>query len=92
MAKRMNNGTNGIIEALLKRERAVKAALAAEKVRQQKRKEKEDARLASIIGTALMDVCAKQPESVGVMVRQILAASSLRESDRTFLAAKGFGA
>jgi hypothetical protein len=41
------------------------------------------------IGLALIEVSTKQ-ESVGVMVRQILAASSLRESDRTFLAAKGW--
>lgn len=88
----MDNGANGNgkIEALRKREAAIKAALAAEQVKQQKRKEKENARLASIIGSALIDNCAKQPNSVGVMVRQILAASSLRETDRAFLAGKGW--
>jgi hypothetical protein len=87
----MDNGTtsNGKIEALRKREAALKAAIVAEQVRQQKRKEKEDARLASIIGAALIDNCAKQ-ESLGVMVKQILAASDLRESDRAFLAGKGW--
>ena len=40
---------------------------------------------------ALIEVCAKQPDSVGVMVRQILAASSLiRQSQRAFLAGKGW--
>ena len=81
---------NDRIEALRKREAAIKAALAAEQVKQQKRKERDNARLASIIGAALVENCLKQPESVGVMVRQILAASSLRETDRAFLAGKGW--
>lgn len=85
-----NNGTNGKIEALRKREAAIKAALAAEQVKQQKRKERDNARLASIIGAALIDNCLRQPESVGGMVKQILAASSLREADRAFLAGKGW--
>lgn len=85
-----NNGTNGKIEALRKREAAIKAALAAEQVKQQKRKERDNARLASIIGAALIDNCAKQPESVGAMVRQLLQASELRESDRAFLQTKGW--
>src|SRR5271157_4519818 len=87
----MDTNGNGKIEALRKREAAIKAALAAEQVKQQKRKERDNARLASIIGAALIEVCAKQPESVGVMVKQILAASSLRETDRAFLTAKGWG-
>jgi hypothetical protein len=50
----MDNGANGNgkIEALRKREAAIKAALAAEQVKQQKRKERDNARLASIIGAA----------------------------------------
>ena len=78
------------LEALQAKEAALKTAIAAEKVRQQQQKERDKARLASIIGLALIEVCEKQPESVGVMVRQLLSASSLRESDRSFLAAKGW--
>ena len=84
------NPANAKLETLRKREAALKAAIAAEKVRHQQRMERENARLASIIGTALIEVCARQPDSVGVMVRQILAASSLRESDRDFLTGKGW--
>jgi hypothetical protein len=86
----METNGNGKIEALRKREAAIKAALAVEQVKQQKRKEKEDARLASIIGAALIENCMKQPDSVGVMVRQLLQASSLRETDRAFLSGKGW--
>ena len=78
------------LEALRAREVALKTAIAAEKLKQQQQKERDRARLASIIGSALVDVCDKQPETVGVMVRQILSASSLRESDRAFLAGKGW--
>jgi hypothetical protein len=78
------------LELLRDKENAVKAAIAAEKVKQQQQKERDKARLASIIGLALIEVCDKQPESVGFMVRQILSASSLRETDRSFLAAKGW--
>lgn len=85
-----NNGMNGKIEALRKREAALKAAIAAEQVRQQKRRERENARLASIIGAALIENAAKNPDTLGLMVKQVLQASELRESDRSFLAAKGW--
>jgi hypothetical protein len=85
-----NNGMNGKIEALRKREAALKAAIAAEQVRQQKRRERENARLASIIGAALIENAAKNPDTLGLMVKQVLQASELRESDRAFLAAKGW--
>jgi hypothetical protein len=50
----------------------------------------ENARLASIIGAALIEICVKQPDSVGVMVRQVLQASKLREEDRGFLSSRGW--
>jgi hypothetical protein len=81
---------NGKIEALRKKEAAIKAALAAETVKQHKRKQKEAARLASIIGAALMEACAKQPDTVGVMIRQLLQSSELREIDRALLSGKGW--
>lgn len=88
----MDNGSNGNgkIEALRKREAAIKAALAAEQVKQQKRRERENARLASIIGAALIENAVKNPNSFGAMVKQVLQASSLREADRSFLNAKGW--
>jgi hypothetical protein len=78
------------LEHLRKKEAEIKAALAAEKVRQWQKTQRDNSRLASIIGAALVENCAKQPESVGVMVRQILAASDLRETDRAFLVTKGW--
>jgi hypothetical protein len=78
------------LEILRNKEVALKAAIAAEKVKQQQRRDRDNARLAAIIGAALIEVCAKQPDSVGVMVRQILAGSTLPESQRAFLAGKGW--
>jgi hypothetical protein len=78
------------LEHLRKKEAEIKAALAAEKVKQWQKTQRDQARLFSIVGQALVENCAKQPESVGVMVRQILAASDLRESDRAFLTGKGW--
>jgi len=84
------NDGNGKLDALRRKEAALKSAIAAEQVKQQKRKEKENARLASVVGAALMEACAKQPDSVGVMIRQLLQASNIRETDRAFLSAKGW--
>lgn len=51
-----NNGTNGAsrLEQLRKKEAALRAAIAEEKVRQQKQTEKNHARLASVVGECLM--------------------------------------
>lgn len=86
----MDTNGNGKIEALRKREAAIKAALAAEQVKQQKRRERENARLASIIGAVLIENAAKNPDTLGLMVKQVLQASELRESDRAFLQTKGW--
>lgn len=85
----MENGSERI-EALRKRETAIKAALAAEQVKLQQRKERENARLFSIVGAALVQNATKNPGTFGAMVKQVLAASELRETDRAFLAAKGW--
>jgi hypothetical protein len=86
----MDTNGNSKIEALRRREAAIKAALAEEQVRQQKRRERENARLASIIGAALIENAAKNPDTLGLMVKQVLQASELRESERAFLAGKGW--
>jgi len=87
----MNDGTNGNerIEALRKREQAIKAAIAAEQVRRQRRKEKEDARLFSIIGEALIKNAAQSPD-FQLMLKQVLQSAALRETDRAVLAGKGW--
>ena len=77
------------IEALRKREAAVRAAIAQEKVRAQKKKEKDDARLFSIVGAALVRNAERSPD-FQLMLKQILQAAELRDSDRAFLAQKGW--
>jgi len=87
----MNDGTNSNerIEALRKREQAIKAAIAAEQVRRQKRREKDDGRLFSIVGAALVQNAAQSPD-FRLMLKQVLQSAALRESDRAFLAGKGW--
>lgn len=86
----MDKNGNGKLDALRRREASLRAAIAAERVREQKRKEKENARLFSIVGQALVESAAKNPDTLGLMVRQVLQASELRETDRAFLAGKGW--
>ncbi len=79
------NIANEKLEALRKREAALKAAIARELVRQQKRKEKEDARVCSIIGAALVQNAAKH-EDFELMLKGVLKTSTwLSESDRRLL-------
>ena len=85
----MNNGSDKL-EALRKKEAALKTAIAAEQVKQQKRKERENARLFSIVGQALVENAAKNPDGLGLMVKQVLQAAELRETDRAFLAGRGW--
>ena len=87
----MNEGTNGDarIEALRKREQAIKAAIAAEQIRRQKRREKDDARLFAIVGEALVKNAAQSPD-FRLMLKQVLQSAALRETDRAFLAGKGW--
>jgi len=80
---------NGRLEALRQREAALKAAIAAEKVRQQKRKEKSDARVFSIIGEALTRYAERSPD-FRLMLKQVLQSAELRDADRAFLAGNGW--
>jgi hypothetical protein len=81
---------NGKIDALLRREAALKAAIAEEKVRQQKREEKEDARLHAIVGAALLQN-AKQFPDFELMLKGVLAKSTLlTEGETKLLRAKGW--
>ena len=77
------------IDALLRREAALKAAIAAEKVRQQKRKEKMDARIFVIVGEALTRYAERSPD-FRLMLRQVLQSAELRDAERAFLAANGW--
>ncbi len=80
---------NAVLDALRKKEAALKAAIATEKVKQQKRQEKDDARLFSIVGAALVQNAAQSPD-FRLMLKQVLQSAALRETDRAFLAGKGW--
>jgi hypothetical protein len=86
-----SNGSNGNskLEALHKREAALKEAIAVEKVRQQKRKEKIDTRVFAIIGEALTHYAERTPD-FRLMLGQVLQSAELRDTDRAFLAANGW--
>lgn len=85
-----NSGnSNERIDALLRREAAIKAAIAAEKVREQKRKERSDARVFAIVGEALTRYAERSPD-FRLMLRQVLQSAELRDTDRAFLAGNGW--
>ena len=83
------NIDNEKLESLLRKAAIAKEAVLAEKVRQQKRKEKDDARLFSIVGAALVHNAAQSPD-FRLMLKQVLQSAALREGDRAFLAGKGW--
>ena len=85
-----NNGSgNGRIELLKKREAEIKAKIAAERVKQQRREEKETERLRAVIGSVVL-ASAAQHREVELMLRSTLAAAELGESERKLLAQKGW--
>jgi hypothetical protein len=78
------------IETLRQREAALKAAIAEEKVRQQKREEKEDARLHSIVGATLIHNARQHPD-FELMLKGVLAKSTkLTDAETKLLRAKGW--
>ncbi|MBB6146857.1 hypothetical protein HNQ77_004838 [Silvibacterium bohemicum] len=83
------NSVNAKLEALRRREAALKAAIAEEKVRQQKRNAKDDARMFLVVGEALTRHAAKSPD-FRLMLKQVLQSAELRDTDRTFLTGKGW--
>ena len=83
------NSNSSRIDALRKREAALKAAIAAERVRQQKRREKDDARVFAVVGEALARYAEGSPD-FRLMLKQVLQSADLRDTDRAFLAGKGW--
>lgn len=74
----------GKLEALQQREAALKAAIAAEKVKQQQQKERDKARLSSIIGGALVDQANSSPQ-LHTMLKQVLTGCVTDPPARKFL-------
>jgi len=77
------------IQFLRKRELAIKATLAAERVKLQQRREKERARLEAIIGKVLLDHAARTSDS-DLMLRQILKTADIEERSQKFLTEMGW--
>jgi len=87
------NGTNGNekIETLRKRETALKAAIAAEQVKQQKAKAKLQAREFSAVGEALCKYAAKSPEFQTTLNAMLGAAvATIDEPSKKFLSSRGW--
>jgi hypothetical protein len=83
------NSISEKLEALRRREQSIREAIALEKVRQQKRNAKDDARMFLVVGEALTRHAAKSPD-FRLMLKQVLQSAELRDADRTFLTGKGW--
>jgi hypothetical protein len=87
-----NHGTNGSVSRLAvlrERERELRAQIASEQTRLTRRKERDDARLYSIVGRALVENGEKSSE-FRLMLSQVLNTSITDERARRLLAARGW--
>jgi hypothetical protein len=75
------------LDVLKKRETELRAKIATEIKRQQKRRWREFDRLRNIIGGALIAVAEENPD-FKLMLKQALATAALSSGDRAFLKAK----
>jgi uncharacterized membrane protein len=82
------NGS-GRIEALREKEKAIRAQIAAENQKQQKKKARDRARLFRVVGAALVEHAAQSPDGFGLMLRQVLATAVTDSKDIAFLRRKG---
>jgi hypothetical protein len=85
------NGSNGDAKlgTLLKKEAALRAAIAAEKVRRQKRAEKDDARMNSIVGRVAV-VEAEQDSDLKARIRAAMQKAELAEGEAKLARSKGW--
>ena len=77
------------IEALRRREQALKTAIAAEQVKQQKANAKLQAREFSTVGEALVKYSA-QSADFKLMLKQVLTSAVTDDATRKFLAGRGW--
>ena len=83
------NSMNTKLDVLRKREQALKAAIASEKVRQQRLLSKQFDRLKSVVGGALLANAAHHPD-FELLLKGILRDAALEESDKKLLRSKGW--
>jgi hypothetical protein len=79
----------GRIAALKEKERRIRAAIAAEQVKKRRRIEKENARLFALVGEALCQNAAENPDTFGLMLKQVLTSTVTDDRTREFLSSKG---
>jgi hypothetical protein len=89
MSNRGGTDPNPRIRVLLRRIEESRSALAEERVREQKRAERENARLALIVGSVLVREGDDSPDFRDMLIR-ILRGSGINASDAAFLAKKGW--
>lgn len=70
-----SNG-NGRLDALKKRETEIRARIAQEKVRQQKREEKEQDRVEQIVGHAVVALAANDPKFADLLKPALLSVTA----------------
>ena len=81
--------TSDRIELLKKREQQIRAQLAAERAKNQRRAGKQAVMDAKIVGRAVLDIATQDPNGFGVMLKQVLNSAGLDERARAFLAKRG---
>lgn len=83
------NGPSNRLEALKAREVRLREALAQERVRQQRRRERDHERLVSIVGEVLLGEAARVPD-FALMLKQTLANTVSDSRQRQFLEEMGW--
>jgi hypothetical protein len=86
-----HNGTSGNerLDALKKREAELRAQIAAERVKQQRREWREYERLKNIVGAAVLANAAESPDFDAVL-KGVLKGAALVESEKKLLRGKGW--
>ena len=84
MASNCGPNGNGKIQAILDRQAALRAQLAQERVKEQKRREKERDRLCALVGAICVRDGEKSPEYKAMLIRTMQGAD-MTDSDRAFL-------
>jgi hypothetical protein len=87
MRNHIGNNSNPKIEALLQKIAESRSALAEERVRDQKKAERELSRLNLIVGGVMIRESEDSPEFRDMLIR-ILRGSDVTESEKAFLAKK----
>lgn len=87
MRNHIGNNSNPKIEALLQKIAESRSALAEERVRDQKKSERELSRLNLIVGGVMIRESEDSPEFRDMLIR-ILRGSDVTESEKAFLAKK----